>query len=59
MIGELRERFGIKISIRDVFERTTVRLLAQYIDERQREDALRLEVALDLANSNDQELIEL
>jgi acyl carrier protein len=59
MLGELRARFGIEVSIRDVFERTTVRALSGYIDERLLQASLKEELALDIANSPDQELIEL
>ncbi|QNH16238.1 D-alanine--D-alanyl carrier protein ligase [Xanthomonas sp. SS] len=59
MIGEVRERFAIHIAIRDVFERTTVRALADFVDEQLRREALRRELTLDLADSGDQEFIEL
>ena len=59
MLGEVRLRFGITLAIRDVFERTTVRALAAFVDECVQRESLRQGLALDLADSNDQELIEL
>ncbi|HSX59050.1 MAG TPA: amino acid adenylation domain-containing protein, partial [Tahibacter sp.] len=59
MLGEVRLHFGVTLAIRDVFERTTVRALSAFVDEAVQREALRQGLALDLADSNDQELIEL
>jgi amino acid adenylation domain-containing protein/non-ribosomal peptide synthase protein (TIGR01720 family) len=59
LLSELRLHFGIEIAIRDVFDRTTVRALSAFIDECTLQAALKRELALDGAESDDQELIEL
>jgi acyl carrier protein len=59
VLAELRARFAIEVSIRDVFERTTVRTLADYLAERLLLTSLKQDLALDIASSDDQELTEL
>ncbi|KAB7770806.1 non-ribosomal peptide synthetase [Xanthomonas sp. LMG 12462] len=59
MIGEVRSLFDLDISIRDVFERTSVRALAAHVDACLQRRRLHDALALDVSNSNPEELIEL
>ncbi|AWV08513.1 non-ribosomal peptide synthetase [Marilutibacter maris] len=59
VLAEIKQRFGAELSIRDVFEKTTVAALAAYLDERAGEAALRDALAMDNTDSSDQGLIEL
>jgi amino acid adenylation domain-containing protein len=59
LLSELRAKFLLDVSIRDVFEKTTVAALAAYVAERRQLDALHDHIVMDVENDNDQELIEL
>ncbi|QWP75370.1 amino acid adenylation domain-containing protein [Lysobacter sp. K5869] len=59
VLAQIKERFAVEATIRDVFERTTVAALAEYIDGRRQEAALRDAVAMDDPDGSDQGLIEL
>ncbi|SOU12844.1 linear gramicidin synthetase subunit C [Xanthomonas arboricola pv. fragariae] len=59
VLAEIKQHFGIELSIRDVFEKTTITALATYLDERLGETALRDALVMDNTDSSDQGLIEL
>jgi amino acid adenylation domain-containing protein/non-ribosomal peptide synthase protein (TIGR01720 family) len=59
VLTDVQAHFGIELSVRDVFEKTMVSALADEIDARLQEAALRDAMTMNQTESSDQELIEL
>jgi amino acid adenylation domain-containing protein/non-ribosomal peptide synthase protein (TIGR01720 family) len=59
MLGGIRARLGVELTIRDIFDYPTVRSLARHVDEARLRGSLREDVMLRVDDQDERELIEL